>query len=278
MPLGPWEPIFRGVMQDTWQLGSMAAFAVACAVGWLPCQAEPTQPPHLTALSYNIHYAVGMDGKTDLARIIRDSKAGIVGLQEISNKAMAEELGRLTKMKAVFGRSKEKDSQYGDAILCRYPFTYVGNESIPSASSSRYQAMAVDVDVSEVFGGDTKVRFVNTHFDWLKSIGSQEARLAACRVIERAFFADYKGPAILAGDLNAVPKSAPLQRLGELGWFFTDLGKPRRTIGAPKPDRQIDYLLVRPSRAWHVWTIKVMDEPVASDHLPIKMRLSLEGR
>ena len=247
----------------------------------LPAQSATPFPRHLTALSYNVHYAVGMDGKTDLARIarvIRDSKAGIVGLQEISNKAMAEELGRLTKMKAVFGRSKEKDSQYGDAILSRYPFTYVGNESIPSASSSRYQAMAVDVDVSDVFGGDTKVRFVNTHFDWLKSIGSQEARLAACRVIERAFFADYKGPAILAGDLNAVPQSAPLRRLSAQGWFFTDLGQPRFTIGAPKPDRQIDYLLVRPSRAWHVWTIKVMDEPVASDHLPIKMRLSLEGR
>ena len=172
------------------------ALFVVCAllsVG-VACAQSPAKPQHLTALSYNIHYAVGMDGKTDLARIarvIRDSKAGIVGLQEISNKAMAEELGRLTKMKAVFGRSKEKDSQYGDAILCRYPFTYVGNESIPSASSSRYQAMAVDVDVSDVFGGDTKVRFVNTHFDWLPSIGSQEARLAACEVIERAFFTGY---------------------------------------------------------------------------------------
>ena len=246
-----------------------------------PASLAAQAPRHLTALSYNIHYAVGMDGKTDLARIarvIRDSKAGIVGLQEISNKAMAEELGRLTKMKAVFGRSKEKDSQYGDAILCRYPFTYVGNESIPSASSSRYQAMAVDVDVSDVFGGDIKVRFVNTHFDWLPSIGSQEARLAACEVIERAFFADYKGPAILAGDLNAVPQSAPLERLFEQGWFFTDLGEPRFTIGAPKPDRQIDYVLVRPQQAWQVQRVHVMDEPVASDHLPIWMTLSLSGR
>ena len=68
-----------------------------------------------------------------IARVIRDSKAGIVGLQEIGSKAMAKELGRLAGMPFVFGRSKEKDSQYGDAILCRYPFTYVGNESIPSA-------------------------------------------------------------------------------------------------------------------------------------------------
>ena len=58
------------------------------------CAQSPTQPPHLTALSYNVHYAIGMDGKTDLARIarvIRDSKAGVVGLQEIGSKAMAKE-------------------------------------------------------------------------------------------------------------------------------------------------------------------------------------------
>ncbi|MEC9046380.1 MAG: endonuclease/exonuclease/phosphatase family protein [Planctomycetota bacterium] len=249
----------------------------------LVCAQSPSQAqsPHLTTLSYNIHYAIGMDGKTDLARIarvIRDSKAGIVGLQEIGSKAMAKELGRLADMPFVFGRSKEKDSQYGDAILCRYPFTYVGNESIPSASSSRYQAMAIDVDVSKVFGEGASVRFVNTHFDWLKTIGSQEARLAACQVIERAFFQDYQGPALLAGDLNAVPGSAPLRRLGELGWFFTDLGEPRFTIGAPKPDRQIDYVLVRPKRAWQVRKLRVMDEPVASDHLPVVMELSLQGR
>ena len=122
------------------------------------------------------------------------------------------------------------------------------------------------------------MRFVNTHFDWLKTIGSQEARLAACQVIERAFFKDYQGPALLAGDLNAVPGSAPLQRLGELGWFFTDLGEPRFTIGAPKPDRQIDYVLVRPKRAWQVRKLQVMGEPVASDHLPVVMELSLRGR
>ena len=155
--------------------------AVSCLSGCLVAvcgvraQSAHPQPQAVTTLSYNVHYAVGMDGKTDLARIarvIRDSKAGIVGLQEIGSKAMAKELGRLACMAFVFGRSKEKDSQYGDAILCRYPFTYVGNESIPSASSSRYQAMAVDVDVSEVFGEGASVRFVNTHFDWLKTIGS----------------------------------------------------------------------------------------------------------
>ena len=132
-------------------------------------------------MSYNIHYGVGTDGKKDLARIariIRDARPDIVGLQEIGNEAMAKELGRLTKMPFVFGASKGRKDQYGDAILSRHPFEWVGNHAIPSASSSRYQAMAVDVDVSAVFGAGAKVRFVNTHFDWLDTVGSQEARLA----------------------------------------------------------------------------------------------------
>ena len=80
-------------------------------------------------------------------------------------------------------------------------------------------------------------------------------------------------PAILAGDLNAVPGSPPLRRLAQKGWYFTDLGKPRFTIGTPKPDRQIDYVLVRPVANWNVVGLEVMDEPVASDHLPVVLQL-----
>lgn len=243
---------------------------------------ETTAAPErqIAVMSYNIHYAVGMDGKTSLeriARVITESGAGIVGLQEIGNEAMAKKLGKLTKMQFVFGPSKENKNQYGDAILSRYPFKWVGNHAIPSASSSRYQAMAVDVDVSAVFGKGSTVRFVNTHFDWLATLGSQEARLAAVEVVERAFCEDSKLPAILAGDLNAVPQSPPLLRLADKGWYFTDLGKPRFTIGSPKPDRQIDYLLVRPRKAWRVTSLKVLPEMVASDHLPVVMSLELLG-
>jgi len=222
---------------------------VATAVAQDSSRDVDAPPRRLTVMSYNIHYAVGMDGKKSLeriARVIVDSKADIVGLQEISNQAMAKELSRLTKMPFAFGPSKGKQDQYGDAILCRHPFTWVGNHAIPSASSSRYQAMAVDVDVSRVFGKGRTVRFVNTHFDWLQTLGSQEARLAAVEVIERGFFQAGAPPAILAGDLNAVPGSAPLLRLANKGWYYTDLARPRPTIGSPKPDRQIDYVLVRP--------------------------------
>jgi len=230
-------------------------------------------------MSYNIHYGLGTDGKKDLARIaevITESGAQIVGLQEIGSKAMADEFGELTGMPVVFGPSKGTDSDYGDAVLCSLPFEYVGNQSIPSASSSRYQAMAIDVDLSVLAGQPTIVRFINTHFDWLDTLGSQEARLATVEVIERAFFDEDTPPSILAGDLNAIPDSPPLLRLESKGWSYDNLGTERFTWEATQPDRQIDYLLVRPVSAWTIQTVEVLDEPLASDHLPIVMTFMLK--
>ncbi len=204
-------------------------------------------------MSYNIHYGVGADGARDFARIARvitDSNPDIVGLQEIGNAAMAEELGRLTGMHQVFGPSKGSDKGYGDAVLSRYPFTWVGNHPIPSASSSRYQAMAVDIDVSGVYGDGAVVRLINTHFDWLDTLGSQEARLASIAVIERGFGGDGPRAAILTGDLNATPGDAPLVRLRGLGWVDGEGLEGAPTWEATEPSKRIDYVLVRPGRAW----------------------------
>jgi endonuclease/exonuclease/phosphatase family metal-dependent hydrolase len=250
------------------------------------CQAAPTDHegpigPTFKVLSYNIHYGLGTDGVNDLERIaqvILRSEADIVGLQEIGNKAMADKLGELTGMQAVFGRSKENDSGYGDAILCSHPFEWVGNEWIPSASSSRYQAMAVDIDLSEMHGEGATVRLINTHFDWLDSIGSQEARLATVDVIERAFREGSDLPMILTGDLNALPDSPPLAKLADRGWTQGDPETELLTWEATNPDRQIDYVLVAPARAWRIVNIEVMDEPLASDHLPIVMEFELLKR
>lgn len=186
---------------------------------------------------------------------------------------MAEKLGELTGMNFVFGPSLGKKEGYGDAILSKHPFGSFKNYSIPSASSSRYQAMGVDVDLSLVFGHGAKVRFINTHFDWLRTIGSQEARLATVEVIERGFFGDDSLPAILTGDLNATPESEPLKLLFQKGWVNENLGKTLNTIGAERRARQIDYVLFRSRHRWDAVDIEVLAEPVASDHLPIVITL-----
>ena len=133
--------------------------------------------------------------------------------------------------------------------------------------------MGVDVDFSGIYGDGATVRFINTHFDWLKSIGSQEARLATVEVIEKGFFLDSSIPAILTGDLNATPNSPPLNSLANKGWVAENLGKRLNTIKSDVPTKQIDYVLFRSEQRWNVADVNVLDEPVASDHLPIVMTL-----
>ncbi len=236
------------------------------------------QVKSIKVLSYNIRYSYGMDEKYDLeriAKVISEQEPDIVGLQEIGDSTMAAKLGELTGMKFVFGPSLEKMNGYGDAVLSKHPFEWVGNYSIPSASSSRYQAMGVDVDLSSVYGEGRKVRFINTHFDWLQTLGSKEARLATVEVIEKGFFNDTILPAILTGDLNATPESAPLKKLMDKGWWNENLGKELKTIPSTNPEKQIDYILVRPRKNWKIVNVEVLDEPVASDHLPVLMTLEL---
>lgn len=235
----------------------------------------------LKVMTYNIHHTKGMDNKKDLeriAQIIKREKPDIVGLQEVSNLKMANELGRLSSMNVVFASAFNKDTKYGDAILCKHPFKALNNELIPSASPSRYQAMAIDVDLSKVYGQDLTLRFVNTHFDWLKTLGSQYARLASVEVIEKAYFEKANIPGILTGDLNATPDSAPLKKLFELGWSQNIFGKNIHTLSNLKPNsdkikRQIDYVLVRNLNQWKIISTKVLSEHLASDHLPLLIEL-----
>lgn len=233
----------------------------------------------IRVMSYNIHYGYGMDKVYDLTRIaniILNENADIVGVQEISDSIMANELGRLTNMHVVFGPSIDGEmDQYGDLILSKYPFEWVGNASIPSASSSRYQAMAVDINLSEIYGEGSIVRLINTHFDWKETIGSEESRLAAVEVIEKEFLTNIKHPAIFTADLNANPDSPTLSKMSEYGWVNKYLGKNLNTYIADTISGHIDYVLFRPKKSWIVDTIKVLDEPIASDHLPIVMDLKL---
>lgn len=270
-------------------------FIAIMFLGFIPRNYAQEKPVQLRVLSYNIHYGVGMDSNKDLKRIadvINRLNPDIVGLQEVADSNMTATISHLTDMIGVFGASTEKETPnlyhlldipvpesqlfYGDAILSKYPFRYLGNLSIPSASSSRYEAMCVDVNFSEKYGEETMVRFITTHFDYLRTIGSEYARKAAIEVIEAAFINDSLNiPYILTGDLNATPLSAPLKLLEEKGWVIENAGKELATVPSISPQKQIDYVLVRPKKRWRIIDVSVIEEELASDHRPILMTLEL---
>ena len=99
----------------------------------LAAPAEPApRRARLRVMSYNIHVGVGMDKKLDLARIaevIKQSRADIVGLQEVDRGVERtgrvdeiRELARLTGMDYAFAHNLDfQGGQYGVAVLSRLP-------------------------------------------------------------------------------------------------------------------------------------------------------------
>lgn len=221
-------------------------------------------------MSYNTHYCVGMDGKKNcaaIAEVIKKADPDIVGLQEIADQTMAEKLERLTGMHVVFGESLPG---YGDAILSKYPFEYLGNYSIPSASASRYQVMAALIDFSAKSQEIGKVRLINTHFDWLNTPGSRHARLATVDMIEEVYFKEPTVPTtILTGDLNSLPDRDVIRRLEKYGWINSSANGTYYTAPSVKPTSQIDYILYRAGSDWKVSKFQVMYGELSSDHLPV---------
>jgi endonuclease/exonuclease/phosphatase family metal-dependent hydrolase len=215
----------------------------------------------LRVLTYNLHHCQGMDGKVDVERIaavIRSVKPDIVALQEVDRNVsrsgrtdQAAELGRLTGMEAIFGRAIDLDTgQYGNAVLTRLPVRASATYPLPGAEPR----VLLEVE----FEG---FRFFSTHLD----VGRDEGRrLESVAEINRR----AKGPSILAGDLNAALGSGPLQALAA-EWKLAGEGQSLPTFPSRSPTRQIDFILFRPAAGWRVVEVRVIEEPVASDHAPL---------
>jgi endonuclease/exonuclease/phosphatase family metal-dependent hydrolase len=238
--------------------------------------AAAQQPANrLRVLTYNIHHGEGTDGKLDLARIARVIKAAepdIVALQEVDQKVersgqidQPAELARLTGLSVVFGGNfKLQGGDYGNAVLARLPITRSKNHLLPRHNDGEQRGV-LECEL-ELPGG--KLLLLATHLDHRRD---ETERLASAKAINELIVEHKDTPAILAGDLNAVPQSEVLKQFLTV---WTDTApQPLLTIPVETPARQIDYVLVRPAGRWKVIDAKVLDEPVASDHRPLLVDL-----
>lgn len=78
------------------------------------------------------------------------------------------------------------------------------------------------------------------------------------------------GQALLAGDFNSTPGSAVMRHLART-WKITGKGADHLTFPSYGPEREIDYVLLRPAGPFHLLRQWLLDEPVASDHRPLAM-------
>lgn len=222
----------------------------------------------LRVLSYNIHHGRGTDGVVDLERIagvIRGCAADVVMLQEVDDRTdrtggidQTAELGRITGLHAEFGRQIDyQGGRYGQAILCRTPLEEPRVHVLPGAPDRETR---IAFAVRTVVAGRSLV-LVGTHLHHR----DPAARLEQARALEAL---DFGGrPAILGGDLNAMPESEPLAAL--LASWRSTTAEPQPTFPAGQPTRQIDFILYRAGGVLEPGEVRVLDEPVASDHRPI---------
>ncbi|MBN1854705.1 MAG: endonuclease/exonuclease/phosphatase family protein [Pirellulales bacterium] len=242
-------------------------------------QLDASEPVRLRVLSYNIHHGEGTDGKLDLhriAEIIRSTEPDLVALQECDRKTgrsgavdQPAELGRLTNLHVLFGPNIDFDGgAYGNAILSRQKPERHANHHLPRLVEGELRGLLdVMLDLGQ---GRGRIRFLATHLDHRPD---DAERMASAGMIEKLVKDSPNTPTILAGDLNALPKSQVMDRF-RTHWTLANQ-QPLATFPANDPNRQIDYILVRPKDRWRIVSTRVVEEPVASDHRPIMAELEL---
>lgn len=223
----------------------------------------------ISAVSYNVHRCVGVDGRRDPARIaeiIRELDADIVGLQEVDSRngphhehRQMDYLAHATGFHAVAGPTiLESDRYYGNILLTRFPVLVVRRTDLSVPGREPRGILDVDLDIHGL-----TVRVLVTHF----GLRFGERRYQTERLLE-ALAIEPHDPLILLGDLNdwlrrgyAVRKLTAV--LGEV--------PAHRTFPARFPIAALDRIWARPLEALE--SVRVCRTPktrIASDHLPLK--------
>jgi endonuclease/exonuclease/phosphatase family metal-dependent hydrolase len=177
------------------------------------------------------------------------------------------ELGRQLERHAAFAPFMDYGGgKYGLAILSRFPIRQVHEVPLPKGNEPR-TALAVEV----VLPNNQVIMAVNIHFDWVRddTFRYRQAELLA------AYLEGLTMPYVLVGDFNDTPPSRTLQLMRIVSTEAEKQGPQTNTYPADKPSKQIDYLFVGPQARWNILKTEVVDEPVASDHRPVRAALQL---
>ncbi len=228
----------------------------------------------ITFASYNIHKAVGLDGRRDADRIVtvlREIDADVIALQEcdyrfgeresVLPKAMLDETPWRHVPVAKRARSL---GWHGNALLVRREFEIVDGEPIDLPMLEPRGAVRGDI----VAGGQP-FRVLGMHLD----LSGLRRRDQVRAVLNHCGGREFHCPTVLLGDFNQWGRARGVMR---------DLGEPWRAAptGASFPSRRplapLDRIVHSPEwtcidAATHHSALAVQ----ASDHLPVKATLAL---
>jgi endonuclease/exonuclease/phosphatase family metal-dependent hydrolase len=172
-------------------------------------------------------------------------------------------------MAPIFGKAMDFDGgEYGEGILSKFSFISTRNVALPFTPGNEPRAALEILTILPT--GDT-IAFIGTHLDHLRD---EKDRVAQVKKINEVF-SENVYPTILAGDLNAIPGSIPINILEEIWTPTYNKENPAPTFPSKEPRIKIDYVMFKPGENWKVIDTKVIKDPIASDHCAYLVTLEL---
>lgn len=229
-------------------------------------------------LTFNIYHGATMNGDYNLdliANVIKSADPDFVLLQEVDYKTnrskkmdLATILGYKTNMLSLFARAMYFDGgEYGVAILSKYSFIKTRNVLLPNTEGHEPRT-AVEITI-ELSNGDT-ISVIGIHLDHTEDNTNRIKQVD--KIID--LFSRNKYPTILAGDFNAQPGSAVIEKIQEF-WNPSFSINPEPTFPSNNPQKKIDYVFYSPEDRWQVLNTNVIRDSVASDHCAYLIELKL---
>ncbi|HEX2390247.1 MAG TPA: endonuclease/exonuclease/phosphatase family protein, partial [Casimicrobiaceae bacterium] len=198
----------------------------------------------LTVATWNIHGAIGADGRyapTRIVDVLREVDADIVALQEVASEQAHEnflrDLERETGFHVAAGLLRQRHGDdFGNALLSRYPVQSVEHLDLTVDHYEPRGAIDVCIDV----GIALPLRVIATHL----GLRPGERREQVRRIIS-AFERDSPHPTLLMGDLNEwFLWGRPLRWLHA---HFRNIPPAPPTFPARRPVFALDRIWVSPS-------------------------------
>lgn len=226
----------------------------------------------LRVMTWNLWWRFGpwWQRQAAIEQTLLDVSADVVGIQEVwaeregANQAriLARRLGyHFAHPELRFGPD---GVAFTNAILSRWPITSVDSARLPRADGTPSHRSVVAASIDSPFG---PLLVASTHFDWQFDASADRVAQAAAvaRFVDRLRPEPTVGfPAVLLGDLNALPWSDEVRSLTGAtappvpGLVFTDAwdvagggqrgdtwcGSNPYLVDSTWPNRRIDYVLV----------------------------------
>lgn len=225
-------------------------------------------------MTYNVHHcnppaSPDLIDVAAIANVIKAESPDFVALQEIdvmttrSGKGLdqAKELGRLTGMNYFFAKAIDlQGGEYGVAILSKLPMLETEKQLLPMKEGVSGEQRVIGWVTVQLKSGK-KVIFASTHFDL------QDHRVVQAEKVTE-IFKDKPYPVIIGGDFNETPGSTAINYL-DRNFARTCKQNCFSTIPASFPTKAIDLLFYKSVNAFEVAKNYVVQEKLASDHLPL---------